>query len=185
MVGRFKLRVNAPCSESWNAMTGGGDQRFCGRCEQRVHNLSAMTADAAVKVLASPDERLCVRFETRGDGTAVIGGESRLRRALRIVGLVALGLWFWATVVLVQLPWLALTRRAMPVSPKSPQQQSERDRKELELAARAAVERARLIAVIKSDHARNTVMGGMPKESRHHFIREVQERRHHGKKQQD
>jgi hypothetical protein len=165
-------------------MAGGGSQRYCARCERNVHDLSAMSADAAMSVLCGPDERLCVRFNARADGSVVFGGPSRLRRVLRVAGLLALGAWFWATVVLVQLPWLALTRRVSPppTSPREQQAQQERDRKELELKARAAVERERLMGAIKGEEARAMVMGGMPKGDRHRAIREYERKRHHHQK---
>ena len=74
-----------------------------------------------MKLIAGPDPHLCIRYSVRDDGTAIIG-ETRLRRALRVVGLVAVSLWFWATVVLVQLPWMALMRRAQPAKSMAPQQ---------------------------------------------------------------
>jgi hypothetical protein len=163
-------------------MAGDDRRRFCGRCSLHVHDLSAMREEAVMKLLAGPDPQLCIRYSVRGDGTAVIGGESRLRVALRVVGLVAVSLWFWATVVLVQLPWLALTRRVQPASAAARPQQAERDRKELELKRRAAEERARMMTAIKSEQTRGYSQGGMPKHDRHRFVREAHDRRQHSKK---
>ena len=67
------------------------------------------------------------------------------------MGLVAVSLWFWATVVLVQLPWIALMRRTQPAKSMAPQQLTERDRKELELKLSASEGRARLMAAIKGE----------------------------------
>ena len=58
-------------------MAGGGNQRFCARCERNVHDLSAMGAGAAMSVLCGPDERLCVRFNARANGSVVFRGPSR------------------------------------------------------------------------------------------------------------
>ena len=88
MAGRFKLRVHEPCSEPWGSMAGDDRRRFCGRCSLHVHDLSAMREEAVMKLIAGPDPHLCIRYSVRDDGTAVIG-ESRLRRALRVVGLIA------------------------------------------------------------------------------------------------
>ena len=104
MAGRFKLRVHEPCTEPWGSMAGDDRRRFCGRCSLHVHDLSAMREEAVMKLIAGPDPHLCIRYGVRDDGTAIIG-ETRLRRALRVAGLIGVSLWFWATVVLVQLPY--------------------------------------------------------------------------------
>jgi hypothetical protein len=179
MMGPFKLRLDSPCTESWDAMAGDDEQRHCGHCDQRVHNLSAMTSSAAMGLLAAPQGRMCVRFATSADG-GVAFADSRLRRALRVAGLVALSLWFWATVVLVQLPWLALTRRIQPAPPKP--RQDELDRKELELKRRAAAERARMTEAIKVGTAMEWTAGGISRSTRQRFVREAQERHRQSKK---
>ena len=135
-----------------------------------------------MKLIAGPDPHLCIRYSVRDDGTAIIGGESRIRSALRIVGLVAVSLCFWATVVLVQLPWLALTRRMQPASAPARPQQAERDRKELDLKRRASEERYRLMAAIMAERARSDIQGGMPKEERYRVVREAHNRHQHSKK---
>lgn len=160
-------------------MAGDGTQRHCARCDQRVHNLSAMGAGAAMKLMAAPQERMCVRFATRGDGSVAFG-DSRFRRALRVAGLIVLSLWFWATVVLVQLPWLALTRRMQPPPPKP--QQDALDRKELELKRRAFEERARMTAAIRHATQEQWTAGGISRASRQCALREAYERERHSKK---
>jgi hypothetical protein len=182
MAGRFKLRVHEPCSQPWGSMAGDDRRRFCGRCSLHVHDLSAMREEAVMKLIAGPDPHLCIRYSVRDDGTAIIG-ESRAGRWLRGAGLIAMSFWFWATVVLVQLPWLALTRRTVPPPSASPGQQAERDRKEIDLKRRASEERARLMAAIKGESDRGTIMGGMPRGERHHvLLRDVQDRQQHSKK---
>ena len=185
MVGRLKLSVQAPCSQPWGSMAGDDRGRFCGHCSRHVHNLSAMSEDATLKLLAGPDDHLCIRFNVRGDGTAAFGGESAIRRALHVAGLIALSLWFWATVVLVQLPWLALTRRAQP-APSKPRQ-DELDRKEHDLKRRALEERARLMAAIwtapsKGEQEKQWTAGGISRSTRARVVREANERQRHSKK---
>jgi hypothetical protein len=48
-----------------------GDQRvrFCGQCELKVYNLSAMTRTQAEDLIAGTEGRLCVRFYRRRDGS--------------------------------------------------------------------------------------------------------------------
>jgi hypothetical protein len=50
-------------------MAGDEQVRFCTRCQQKVFNLSAMTAEQATTLLAQREGALCVRFYRRQDGT--------------------------------------------------------------------------------------------------------------------
>ena len=168
---RFKLRVHEPCSQPWGSMAGDDRRRFCGRCSLHVHDLSAMREEAVMKLIAGPDPHLCIRYSVRDDGTAVIG-ESRVRRWLRVAGLVALGAAFWATVVLVQLPWLALTRKLSP-APAAPQAKSD---------ARAREELERRLQVIRREmRGYEHIQGAMPDPGRDEF-RILGKRHKHPKK---
>ncbi len=72
------------CHESFEAMPGDGRERFCDKCEKRVHDLSSRTeeeARALMKDAARRGERVCVRFAKTPDGAV------RFRSpALRAVG---------------------------------------------------------------------------------------------------
>jgi len=60
------IKVATPCHESWDAMHGKADKRFCDSCEKHVFNLSEMTADEARDVVtqyAGSPEGLCVRYK--------------------------------------------------------------------------------------------------------------------------
>lgn len=120
-MGSFKLRVVAPCQAPWEAMEGDDDERHCARCSRTVHNLSAMREAEARRLLAGSDDRLCVRFLSRRDGTVVCrphgGWIGRVGRALAVA---ALAIGFWTAVVLVQRPWRALARRLAGVPPPAP-----------------------------------------------------------------
>lgn len=174
MARRFKLRVNEPCSEPWGSMAGDDRRRFCGRCSLHVHDLSAMREEAVMKLIAGPDPHLCIRYSMRGDGTAIIG-ESRVPRWLRVAGLTALGAFFWATVVLVQLPWLALTRKLSPAL-AAPQAQ-----KTAETRAREELER-RLHAIRREKRGYEDIQGTMPFDDRDLFRIQVKHRKHAKKK---
>ena len=63
------LRIESPCHESWDAMTGDDANRFCQGCRKHVHNLSAMTRDEAERLICQAAGQLCVRFEQLADGT--------------------------------------------------------------------------------------------------------------------
>src|SRR5262245_61079915 len=93
-VGRFKLNVHAPCTESWDGMTGDDRERFCARCALPVHDLSAMNDADALTLLTAPDDRVCVRYGVRADGTVVTGGRGVwIRRVVRaaLVAVVSAG----------------------------------------------------------------------------------------------
>jgi hypothetical protein len=100
----LKLQVVAPCSEDWNAMPGGDDVRFCGKCRQNVYNLSAMTETQARDLVQGP---VCVRFFHRGDGTVITRKcppmlEAARRRLIALAaGVLPAAVGFWGS-----LAWL-------------------------------------------------------------------------------
>ena len=57
---RDEAKIESPCSADWDAMTGDDARRYCGTCDKHVHNLSAMTEDAARAVVAK--KNVCVRY---------------------------------------------------------------------------------------------------------------------------
>lgn len=66
-----RVKVAAPCAQSWEAMPGGERVRSCERCGHKVYNLSGMTAHEAAKLVrgAEGTRRLCVRYYRRADGS--------------------------------------------------------------------------------------------------------------------
>jgi|JI10StandDraft_1071094.scaffolds.fasta_scaffold940430_2 hypothetical protein len=86
-----ELRVASPCSERWDAMTGDDRMRFCGKCQQHVFDVSAMTSAEAEELLRSRDGRACVRFFRRSDGTVLTrdcpeGARRQRRRRFAVAG---------------------------------------------------------------------------------------------------
>ena len=83
------IRVAAPCSADWNAMTGDDRSRACDDCNKQVYNLSGMTRDEAEALIIEKEGKLCVRYFQRADGTILLKdcsiGVKRRRRA-RIIG---------------------------------------------------------------------------------------------------
>ncbi len=64
------LPIASPCHESWDAMSGEAERRFCGVCQKDVHNLSAMKHEEAQALLRErAGEHLCVRYTAEADGT--------------------------------------------------------------------------------------------------------------------
>jgi hypothetical protein len=69
-----QVSVASPCKERWDDMTGDERVRFCGRCEQNVYDLSALTTALAEALLRENGEARCVRFFRRSDGTILTSG---------------------------------------------------------------------------------------------------------------
>lgn len=63
------IKIASPCSADWNAMVGDDRQRFCSDCQLNVYNLSGMSQQEAENLLLNSENRLCVRFYRRADGT--------------------------------------------------------------------------------------------------------------------
>lgn len=63
------VEIKSPCHESWDAMHGDDERRFCDVCAKHVHNLSAMNRESAADLLgAHKGEHLCVRYSNHEDG---------------------------------------------------------------------------------------------------------------------
>jgi hypothetical protein len=65
------IRVASPCPMPWDAMAGNQQVRHCGECRLNVYNLSAMTEIEIQRLLVMQpaEQRVCVRFYRRADGT--------------------------------------------------------------------------------------------------------------------
>jgi len=86
-----KIRVAAPCTVSWDSMTGDERRRFCGLCELNVYNFSAMTADEVKDLIARSEGRVCGRLYWRADGTVLtkdcpVGLRAVRKRITRLAG---------------------------------------------------------------------------------------------------
>jgi len=82
-----QVHIDSPCHESWDAMAGDSERRFCGVCEKHVHNLSAMRHDDAQELLRqAAGDNLCVRYAAEDDGSLRFRDlvpRSRLTRGIR------------------------------------------------------------------------------------------------------
>ena len=64
-----QVRVAEPCPKAWNDLAGDGDaSRFCAHCNRHVHNLSAMTEDAAQRLVCESAGRLCIAYVPNEQG---------------------------------------------------------------------------------------------------------------------
>ncbi len=64
-----EVTIASPCRASWEKMVGDEKMRFCHQCQLHVYNLSAMDLEEAADLISRNDDRLCIRFYRRKDGT--------------------------------------------------------------------------------------------------------------------
>ena len=88
------IDVAAACPADWNEMQGDDRIRHCGECRRNVYNLSGMTRDQAEHLVQTHEDRLCVRFFRRADGTMLttdcpVGLRALRRRAVRLIAGIA------------------------------------------------------------------------------------------------
>lgn len=92
------LTIASPCQADWSSMTGDERVRFCAVCRKNVYNLSAMSAAGAEALVRQAEDRICVQFYRRPDGTVLtadcpVGAlRRRLRRLARLAAVVT-GIW--------------------------------------------------------------------------------------------
>lgn len=68
----LRIDIPVPCSASWDDMRGDHRVRHCEGCNKNVVNLSAMPAvEGAALIAGNVDGDLCVRMDTRHDGSVV------------------------------------------------------------------------------------------------------------------
>ena len=68
------IRVQSPCSEPWEEMTGTERVRFCSHCEKSVNNISEMTRKEVARLVRRSGGSLCVRYRTDPKTNAPIFG---------------------------------------------------------------------------------------------------------------
>jgi hypothetical protein len=119
------IRVAAPCDARWDEMTGDERQRRCALCKLDVFNLSAMTAEEAVRFVQQAQGRTCVRLYVRADGTVLTKdcpvGLAAVRRRIALAlsaaaALVVAGMHALGDRVLVVGPWVRAVRPEGSVS---------------------------------------------------------------------
>lgn len=63
-----RITIPKPCDADWDSMTGNDQLRFCEHCNLEVTDLSSMTRQEAMRLVAQSQGRMCVRFIQRPDG---------------------------------------------------------------------------------------------------------------------
>ncbi len=73
------IRIENPCTESWDGMTGSSKRRHCDSCNHSVEFISEMTKVEAAKLIEKNGEkRLCVRYKVTPLGEVIFKPESSL-----------------------------------------------------------------------------------------------------------
>lgn len=65
------LRIARPCPARWEDMAGDDRVRFCQACRKNVYNLSALSQEAAAKLIEEREGELCALLYRRKDGTVL------------------------------------------------------------------------------------------------------------------
>ena len=63
-----RITIPAPCDADWEAIIGNDQVRFCEHCNLHVTDLSSMTRQKAMRLVARSEGRLCVRYVQRPGG---------------------------------------------------------------------------------------------------------------------
>jgi hypothetical protein len=64
--------IATPCPMQWKDLTGDERKRFCASCKQHVYNLEQLdVTDVIALVRRAREERVCLRFYRRLDGTVM------------------------------------------------------------------------------------------------------------------
>jgi ankyrin repeat protein len=107
-----RMIIPAPCEADWDSMAGNDQVRFCEHCNLQVNNLSNMTRQKAMRLVARSEGRLCVRYIRTSDGAVLTkDGSEKLHRIARRVSRIAAGA-FTATLSLSSA--VTQTRTALP-----------------------------------------------------------------------
>ena len=62
------LTIPTACSVPWDSMRGDDRTRFCNQCKQDVHDVSELTRDEALRLVAAGPDVPCLRLYRRSDG---------------------------------------------------------------------------------------------------------------------
>ena len=62
-----EIQIPEPCDADWDSMTPVERGRFCGACQKKVHDLSAMPERDARAFLQSDDD-ICISYLSTADG---------------------------------------------------------------------------------------------------------------------
>lgn len=76
------LKVQRPCSEDWEHMSGTDQIRFCRHCSQSVHNLTELDQTEAVRLVLRSKGRICLRLRFNPAGEPLFRAPSQRLHAI-------------------------------------------------------------------------------------------------------
>jgi hypothetical protein len=85
----LRVKLPAPCPESWDAMAPSGCNRHCASCDKIIHDLEQMTI-GDLEALIADSEDICVRARIDGAGKVALKSDS-WRGARRMIATVGAG----------------------------------------------------------------------------------------------
>ncbi len=93
-----KVRIARPCPARWEEMAGDERVRFCGLCRKNVYNLSAMSREAAERLIEERQGQMCALLYRRADGTVLtsdcpVGARAFVARITRRIAASLAGLF--------------------------------------------------------------------------------------------
>ena len=107
------IDVATPCPADWNEMTGDDRVRYCSQCNLNVYNLSDMSEGDVLQLVSEREDRLCVRFYRRVDGTMLTRDCPVGIRALRKK---VATMWAKTAAMFGAMTWASLFGRAIEAS---------------------------------------------------------------------
>jgi hypothetical protein len=60
---RTALRIQTPCTKTWEQLSGCGAKRFCSECSLHVHDAKQLTREQAERLVAESTGALCMRMQ--------------------------------------------------------------------------------------------------------------------------
>lgn len=114
-------QITKPCHQNWDAMTGDEKKRYCSHCRLHVHNLSAMTPEEQLALLARRDEKSCITYLEKGEAMRVCTDNwVAVQRFFRPFRRMALSLSAIAVALLTSCGTPSARRVSPPKPPPSP-----------------------------------------------------------------
>jgi hypothetical protein len=127
------IQVNEPCHADWGTMIGDERSRFCEHCKKFVHDLGALSADEAERLICSAAGTMCVRFARDLKTNAVVTLDYAQRKdysrkrawfILAAIGTAVSSVAAWAGIrILTPAPPMPMVQGVI-VCPAPPQDQS-------------------------------------------------------------
>ncbi|GAB3718385.1 hypothetical protein GCM10027592_61280 [Spirosoma flavus] len=59
----FTLKINNPCTTSWNSMTPSEQGKYCSICAKNVIDFTNLTDEEIISILQNQNSRICGRLE--------------------------------------------------------------------------------------------------------------------------